>query len=125
MPFYLYKNPESGEIAEVFQGMNDIHTYESEGVVWKRIFTRPQVGADTQINPNSVHQFVENTGKKKGTYGDLLEASAEMSHKRAEQHGGVDPVKSSYFEKYKKETGKTHFYDKPKVIENKQAIIEF
>ena len=129
MPIYLYKHPEKEEIAEILQGMNDKHEFFTEEggeiIEWKRIFTRPQVGVDTVVDPYSAKDYVKYTGARKGTYGDLLEKSAELSQQRADKNGGEDPVKKSYFDDYKKKTGASHFNDKPKKIETKQAVIEF
>jgi len=62
----------------------------------------------------------------KGTYGDLLDYSSELSEKRAEQAGGVDPLKRKYFDEYKKKTGgKRHLKDVPKKVDTKNATIEF
>ena len=41
MPMYVYKNPETNEYREVFQGMNDKHIYSEDGVEWKRVFFHP------------------------------------------------------------------------------------
>ena len=38
MPIYVYKHPEKDEYREVFQGMNDEHSYAEGGVQWKRVF---------------------------------------------------------------------------------------
>jgi hypothetical protein len=49
----------------------------------------------------------------KGTYGDMLDYSKELSIER-EERLGYDPVKQEYFKKYEKEVGKKHVEDKPK-----------
>ena len=50
---------------------------------------------------------------KAKTYGELWDHSAEMSAKRAEQHGGKDPVKQEFFEKNaSKRGGKKHVDDR-------------
>jgi predicted nucleic acid-binding Zn ribbon protein len=129
MPIYLYQNQETGEIKEVFQSMKDVHEYfgehgDEDG--WKRVFTVPQASVDSHIDPFSASDFAKKTGGKKGTYGDLLDASAELSSKRAEANGGVDPVKQQYLENYSKERGgKKHHSELPKKIETKNATIEF
>lgn len=123
---YLYEHPETGETREVIQGMNDIHEYFEDGVKWNRVFTVPHASIDTKIDPNSAADFVKKTGSKKGTFGDMMDLSAELSERRAEQHGGEDPVKRKLFDDYKKENkGKKHFHDRPKKIETKTATIEF
>jgi predicted nucleic acid-binding Zn ribbon protein len=38
MPIYLYQNPETDEVLEVLQGMNDKHEYfDEQGIEWKRV----------------------------------------------------------------------------------------
>ena len=41
MPIYVYKHPDREEYEEVFQGMNDEHVYEKDGVTWDRYFWHP------------------------------------------------------------------------------------
>lgn len=42
MPFYFFENPETGEVIEVMQSMNDEHIYVDEnGLNWKRVFSSP------------------------------------------------------------------------------------
>ena len=39
MPLYTYEHPESEEIIDIIQGMNDEHIYiDKEGVKWNRVF---------------------------------------------------------------------------------------
>ncbi len=125
MPLYLYQNEETGEIKEILQGMNDKHEYYQDGIAWKRIFTIPNASIDTTIDPHSAKDFVNKTGSKKGTVGDMMDLSAELSEKRASATG-EDPVKRKFFDDYKKKNkGKKHLKDTPKKIETKSAIIEF
>jgi len=87
------------------QGMNDIHLYSGECNTqndWKRVFCSPQMAMDTQIDPFSSKQFNDRTRDKKGTMGHILDYSTEMSDRRAEQAGGIDPIKQKYFENYSK-----------------------
>jgi len=121
---YLYKHPETGEVKEVLQGMNDEHVYEEDGHIWQRIFTVPSASIDTKIDPFSSSEFIRKTNKR-GTVGDVMDLSAELSEKRAESHGKEDPVKRKMFSDYKKKVGKDHLLDKPKVIENSKVKIEF
>ena len=94
---------------------------------WERIYDLPQVniGNSKVDNPFDNNAFVEKTGKMKGTYGDLLDYSAELSERRAALTGKEDPVKRKYFDDYTKKTGKKHLRDRPKKIETKNATIEF
>ena len=110
MPEYIYKNPETGEQITVWQSIHEEHSYEIEGVNYDRVYTVPNASIDSKINAESESDFTEKTKAK--TYGELWDASAEMSAKRADTHGGKDPVKQEHFEKYsKKRKGKKHLED--------------
>ena len=105
MPIYIYQHPKSEKYIEVFQGMNEDHTYfDEDGLEWKRVFTTPNMAVDIESDPFSQTQFLEKT-QNAGTMGELWDRSAEMSAKRAEKRDGIDPHKKSYFKKYSKERG--------------------
>jgi len=123
MPLYLYSNPETHEVKEVLQGMSEDHSYYEDGVKWLRIYTLPQMSIDTKVDPYSAKDFTKATNKK-GTIGDMMDLSAELSNKRADKEG-TDPVKQKHFQDYEKKNKKKHLLDKPKVIENNIAKIEF
>lgn len=106
MPIYIYQHPKTEEVIEIIQGMNDTHEYIKDGVKWTRIFTKPQATIDTQINPNSANDFVNNTKNKNYSIGDLWDKSAELSEKRAK--GGQDPIKQKTIDIYEKKTKKLH-----------------
>jgi hypothetical protein len=93
MPIYLYQCPYTEQVKEVYQSMNEDHRYSEDDVEWNRIFTVPQAQIDGKINCWSVNKFVEKTSKP-DTYGALIERSSELSQKRAEQNGGVDPIRA-------------------------------
>tara|TARA_R100000152_G_C6781587_1_gene216419 strand:- start:4853 stop:5239 length:387 start_codon:yes stop_codon:yes gene_type:complete len=103
MPIYVYKNPETNEYREVFQGMNDKHIYSEDGVEWKRVFLSPNASIDSSIDPFNKQQYMDATHKKKGTMGDMMDLSAELSAKRSEKIGGLDPVKEKFYDNYAKE----------------------
>lgn len=128
MPTYIYQNPDTKEYIEVFQTMVEDHVYfDSDGVEWKRVFTVPNAAIDSQIDPHSQRDFVEKTGNKKGTFGDIMDCSKEMSAKRAEKNGGIDPVKEKYYKDYSKERGGAKHFDeiKSKGYESKNVKIDF
>jgi hypothetical protein len=57
--------------------------------------------------------------------GHMLDYSAEMSEKRAEQAGGIDPVKQKYFENYSKERkGAKHQLEK-QTFEGKNFKVDY
>lgn len=129
MPVYIYHNTETDEYREIFQGMNDVHEYygkDGDETSWKRVFTVPQARIDGELDPFSSKQFVDKTANKKGTYGDLLDRSAEMSAKRAALNGGVDPVKQNYYDKYSKErNGAKHPDQMKKNYDSKNVSIDW
>jgi hypothetical protein len=128
MPIYIYKHPEEEDYKEVFQKMNDSHEYfDSDGLEWKRVFTVPNASIDSHIDPHSQKEFVDKTSSKKGTVGDMMNHSKEMSEMRAESNGGVDPVKEKYYKDYSaKRNGAKHFAEvKEKANQNKQISVDF
>ena len=70
---------------------------------WSRVFLAPNASIDNSIDPFSKQQYLEATKNKKGTVGDMMNLSAELSQKRADKSGGLDPVKEKFFDNYAKE----------------------
>jgi len=101
MPIYLFKNPTSDKIVQVYQEMNAEHSYSENGIKYERVFTVPNAAIDSEIDPNSAQQFVEKTGKMKGTLGEIWDYSKELSEKRA-RSSGVDPVRQQAEASYSK-----------------------
>lgn len=125
MPIYIYKNPDTEECIEIIQTMSEEHIYVDEfGLEWKRVFTVPHASIDTKNDAWSHNDFVEKTGKMKGTVGDVLDYSAELSEQRAQSDGKEDPVKRKAFDDYKKQNGKQHLSDTKKVIDNSRIRAE-
>ena len=127
MPIYVYKHPDEEEYREVFQGMNDKHVYSEEGVEWKRVFLSPNASIDSSIDPFNKQQYIDATYSKKGTVGDMMDLSAELSSKRAEKEGGTDPVKEKFYENYSKERGGAEHPNriKEKGYENKNVKVDY
>jgi hypothetical protein len=112
---FFFSMAEAPKIGEVIK--------DDDGVEWKRVITKPYASVDSQIDPNNPNDFVEKTGKKKGTYGDILDASKELSEKRAKQHGGEDPVQRRFFDDYKaKRHGVEHLEEKRKKKVEKEGF---
>ena len=86
-------------MVEVFQSVNDLHEYVLAGVKWDRVWTVPQIGIDTKIDGFDQQKFLDKTSKG-GTMGDIWDLSAEMSSKRADKLGGIDPLKAAEDKKY-------------------------
>ncbi len=112
MPIYIYKHPEEDIYEEVVQGMNDPHVFSKDGIEWQRVFLSPNAAISSSDDPFSSNAFVEKTANMKGTFGDMMDYSAELSQKRAEKSGGEDPLKKKMFSDYEKRVGKKHFADK-------------
>ena len=127
MPLYTYENPNTGETIDILQSMSEKHQYiDQEGLEWKRVFQVPNASVDSQIDPYSNVSFLDATKNKKGTYGDLIDKSAELSEKRAKDHGGKDPVKEKFYNDYKKKTGKDHFgLQAKKSYESKNVKVDY
>jgi len=87
--------------------MNDIHSYSDEsGLEYRRVYTIPNSSIDSKIDAFSSRDFVEKTKNKKGTIGDLLNKSKELSEKRGGDSS--DPVLGKYFSSYQKDNGVKH-----------------
>lgn len=128
MPVYIYHNQETDEYREIIQTMSEAHEYFGENgdeQCWKRVFTVPQASIDAEVDPFSSSQFVDKTRNKKGTYGDLLDRSQEMSEKRAALAGGVDPVKQQYFDNYSKTRKGAKHPEQMKTFENSKVKVDY
>ena len=91
MPNYVFKHPEKEEYEEVFFHMKDEpKTYiDPEGIEWGRVFEAPQLNTIGKIDPWSNNDFVNKTRDKKGSVGDLLDASSELSAKELKKGEGL------------------------------------
>lgn len=128
MAIYLFEKESTGEVKEVFQNMNDEHVYFGENGKekdWHRIFTVPTASIDSKLDPFNANQYVRATANKKGTYGDLLNKSGELSEQRAALSGGIDPIKENYYKEYSKNRrGAIHQDKVKKTFENKHVKVE-
>ena len=120
MPFYLFEF--NGVQKEVLLGMNDVKQYTDEdGNKWTRVYLIPQASANTKIDPFSAADFVNKTGQKKGTIGDLWDKSAELSNIR-EDKMGKDHVKEKFYSDYSKSRqGQKHLGQKKEEAKKKLA----
>jgi hypothetical protein len=109
MPIFIYKNPETGEVKEIIQSVNDNHSYSENGVKFERQFTIPNMSTDTRIDPWDSSSFIKATNKP-GTIGEIMDRSAELSEKRA--GGSLDPIKEQYYESYAERRGGKEHPDK-------------
>jgi len=126
MPLYTYEHPKTGKTIDVLQGMNETHSYiDQEGVQWKRVYQVPNASIDSQIDAYSNTAFVDATKNKKGTYGDLIDKSAELSAKRAKDHGGKDPIKNKFLSDYQKRTGGKKHLSEMKKYESGRVKVDY
>jgi hypothetical protein len=119
---YVFKHPKREKYVEVVMGMREKHEYfDKRGLQWMRVFAAPQLTISAKIDPFSQKQFVEKTANK-GSVGDLLDRSRELSERRKDKCGGVDPVQEKFFHKYsKKRKGYKHEAD-PKRYEKLKKL---
>ena len=112
MPLYTFEHPETNESIDLVFGMNDEKIYiDKNGIKWNRVFSSPNAALDSNVDPFSSKGFVEKTNSK-GTMGDLMSRSQEMSEKRKNKLG-YDPVQKKYFQEYsKKRRGVKHHLDR-------------
>lgn len=99
MGLYLYKNPETEEILEIVQTMNEPHTYEKDGVIYKRLWTVPKAAINTRVDAYNASDYDKAINKPGTTLGEAWDYSAELSEKRADKEG-VDPIKKKYDDNY-------------------------
>ena len=126
MPLYIFQHPETEEEIELFFGMNDKKSYtDKDGTEWKRVFTGSQLSTIGKVDPWDNADFVNKTAQKKGTVGNMMDLSKELSEQRAKDNGGVDPVKEKYYKDYSKARGGAKHVDQmKKTFENKHIKID-
>jgi hypothetical protein len=110
MPLYSFQNVKTGEVKDFFFSMNSVpcigEIKEIEEQKWKRLVPERVHGiVKGSDNPMSPQQFVEKTKNQKGSIGDLLDQSQELSEKRKKTYDGVDPIQNKYFDKWTERRG--------------------
>ena len=82
---------------------------------------------DYTIDPFDKNHYIDKTRNMKGSVGDLMDQSRELSEKRASMRDGEDPVKRKKLDDWSsKRGGMIHPKDAAKrVVENKSARIDF
>ena len=107
MPLYTFEF--NGQTKDIFFNMDDNKVYIDEhGNKWARVYYSPNTSVDSTIDPNSAKDFVRYTGSRRGTVGDIMDLSAELSQKRAGMTG-QDHLKEKTFNEYsKKRRGMLH-----------------
>ena len=105
MPIYLFQNPKTEEYKELFFGMNDKKVFIDENnLKWIRVYSSPELNTVGQTDPWSHHDFMDKTSSKKGTVGDMMNHSEELSQQRKDSMG-YDPMKKNYYDNYAKKRG--------------------
>lgn len=126
MPTYVFRHPCDEETIELFFHMNDEKEYiDNEGIEWERVFLASEVNAQSKIDPWNNEDFVKKTGDSEGTLGDLMDRSAELSAKRAEEAGGTDPVKEKYYKNYAKDRKGALHADKMNTYETEKFKVNY
>lgn len=128
MPEYIYKHPDKEEYISIIQSMNEEHSYQDDdGLSWKRVLTCPKLNIDSDVDPFSQRQYLDKTSNMKGSVGDLMDQSRELSEKRAAIYGGEDPIKRKKLDDWSaKRGGMIHPKDSTKrKAENNQIRIDY
>lgn len=128
MPIYTYYNTATEEFRDIFQNMKDKHEYfgeSGEEDTWVRVFYAPNASIDSKIDPFNPNDFVAKTASKKGSIGDLLDASKELSEKRASSSGGRDPIKEKYFKEYSEKRKGAKHPEQMKTFENNKVKVDY
>jgi hypothetical protein len=126
MPIYTYEHPETGERVDIVQTMSEDHSYTDEnGLKWNRVFSIPNASTDSQIDPNNPQAFLDATRNKKGSMGDLLDKSKELSEKRADKNGGSDPIKDKFFKEYSDSRKGAKHPEQKKKYESKRIKVDY
>lgn len=134
MPIYIFRHAKTGKYREIFLSVNDQKVFNGDSGdeigLWEREFINPYISTSSSLSradPNDPAAFSRAVEGKKGTVGEMIEASAEMSARRAERNGGIDPVKKKAQEEYKEKVGKDSMSAKmDKGIENlKKMGVEY
>lgn len=107
MPIYLYQHPNTEEIIESFQKMNEEHFFiDDKGVKWNRIFTKPNASTDTKLDPWNPSDFVKKTGKMAGTVGEMQDMAKDMALQRSGGDIMQDPIKQKHMSDWEKKRSK-------------------
>lgn len=85
MPVYIFKHPQRGDEIEVVQKMQECHVYiDNEGTEWQRVWETPNASIDPGLD-GSKESFMKYTQNRRGTLGDLWDASRESKEKRVKK----------------------------------------
>lgn len=110
MATYLYqiikKDGTEGEQFEFVQSMKDapLTKHPETGEPVRRVITGGYGfnAKGMKIDPFSEKQFLERTGDKGGSLGELFDRSRELSEMRAAKLGGEDPIRRKVYDEFSK-----------------------
>lgn len=134
MPIYIFRHSKTGEYREVVMSIHDKKVFNGDNGdqigLWDREFINPYISTSSSLSkadPNDPAAFSRAVEGKNGTLGEMMDASAEMSLRRAEKNGGIDPVKKKNQDEYKEKVGKDSLSAKhDKGVENlKKMGVEY
>lgn len=112
MPVYDFQHEESGQIIAVLVRLDEPDAARQEqtvdGKVYKRVYSASQINKDTKVGDATLNDFTKITTDKNLSVGTMWDISKEMSAKRAEKNGGIDPVQQKFYDDYKKKMGGEH-----------------
>jgi hypothetical protein len=112
MPNYLFRK-EDGSIIELFFSMKEAPRIGERIILddFTKAIRLASIPSFKQGLPNDIYDIdkLAQFSTPHETIGDTMERSRELSHKRAEENGGIDPIKRKFFDNYSKERkGKKH-----------------
>lgn len=121
---YLFSHPKTGEIREIEQQANDVHSYTDEtGLLWNREFSIPYTSSNTKADPFSSKDFKSRFSGKNVKIGDMWEESASLSDQRSARTG-MDPVKEKFFDSYSEKRHGLKHPDDPRPKEAAKAKVQ-
>lgn len=129
MPVYDFQHEESGQIIAVLVRLDEPDTARQEqtvdGKVYKRVYSASQISKDTKVGDATLNDFTKITTDKNLSVGTMWDISKEMSAKRAEKNGGIDPVQQKFYDDYKKKMGGEHEnVKKARAAEKRKKLME-
>ncbi len=123
MPLFEYQAPDGEILSLILDAKQPAEAYrvqKANGKIYKRIYTAPTMGVNTQARDARSDDYRRITENKNLTVGQMTDISKELSEKRAEKEG-VDQVKEQFYKSYEKNIGVKH---KDQIKKEKRAKAE-
>jgi hypothetical protein len=104
MPNYEFESQDGQEYTTLFYHFSAAPKIgeviiDENGKQWKRIASALNANTDSKIDPFSEKDFLKKTNKR-GKMKDLWNRSKELSEKRKDKNGGVDPIAEKFYSDY-------------------------